>query len=364
MKEHVFIIAIIMVFLASCDLAKQSIDKEKSTRIETGKLISEVKSVKLGKIPASAEIVYHSGGALPGGGGSYIFVMDKNGNTVTQITFETPRNYEHAAVSYDKRRIVANEIRPEPSGTRSILWLYDLVEGAEANLVPEFYSAGGCGMDWDPDGYIYFAAHEKKVEITSPDDIANVGRLIEIYRIKFDGTDLKKLTDTVGSLEADVSVSEDGDLVASANAVAVGTPQEHPEIWVMNSDGTNSRSVHKGGPRGSATEGAHDPEISPDNKKVVFSKVNNDVPPNWPDIPGLNTAHDIWIANLDGTGLTRVTKPGSISIIPDWQGNLIVFTELNEKDNYKGASIINMDGTGYKRIKAGANSPKWIPKKK
>jgi len=69
-------------------------------------------AVSLGTIPTTAQIVYHFDG--------FIYVMDLDGSNATQITFQNPRNWEHAAVSYDHRRIVANEHGSEDS----CLWLF------------------------------------------------------------------------------------------------------------------------------------------------------------------------------------------------------------------------------------------------
>ena len=91
--------------------------------------------------------------------------------------------------------------------------------------------------------------------------------------------------------------------------------------------------------------------------------MNSEAPPNFPNNPAANTAHDIWIANREGSGLKRLTKPGPISMIPDWKGDAVVYTEISDKEQYSGASVVNArDGDqSPKRIKSGANSPKWIP---
>ena len=313
--------------------------------------------VRVAKVPALAEIVYHSGG--------YIYVMDRNGQNVTQITFENPHHYEHVAVSFDHRFVVANEQKPNPEGKPgglSLLWLFDLEKGTEARLVPEFDTAGNGGVAWDAKGFVYFAGKERDVvpdPKTQDDFIANAAAN-DVYRIKFDGTGLQRLTNTKTRGEADISVSEDGTLVTFMDVVT-DPGNEYTEIWVINSDGRNPRLVYTGGKPGIAS--VHDPEVSPDNTRVAFSKVDRDVPPNFPDHPVLNTAHDIWAINVDGTGFTRLTKPGPISIIPNWEDGLIVYTEISEKGNYIGASIVRADGQDQlpKRIKPGASSPKWIP---
>lgn len=318
---------------------------------------SEPGSVRFGEIPATAEIVYHRDG--------FVYVMDRNGEHVTRLTFEKSRNWEHVAVSFDHRYVVANEQLPNPSGEaggRSRVWLFDLETGTEAQLVPEFLTAGNGGVDWDPDGFVYFAGKEKDL-IASPttpaDFIANAGAN-DVYKVRLDGTALQRLTNTPSRGEADVSVSEDGSLVAFG-ALVIEPPNDYSEIWVTNSDGSDPQLVYVGGKPGVSS--VHDPEISPDNTKVVFSRVNSDVPPNFPDNPAANTAHDIYSVSMDGTGLARLTRPGPISIIPDWRDDSILYLELNDEGDYLGASMVSANGIEQapRRIGLGANVPKWIP---
>ncbi|MCI0620925.1 MAG: hypothetical protein L0387_04510 [Acidobacteria bacterium] len=329
-------------------LARYSAPREKP-------LLGPVQKVMLGKVHAQAEIVYHSG--------SHIYVMNRKGQNVAQITFENPRRYEHAAVSYDHRFIVANEQKPNPErkpGGVSLLWLFDLEKATETQLVPQFDTAGNGGVDWDRNGFVYFGGKERDVVLDPkrPEDFTANAAANDVYKIRFDGTGLQRLTNTKTRGESDVSVSEDGTLV-TFNDLAM--PEGVMEIWVINSDGSNPRRVYAGGKPG--VDSVHDPELSPDNTRVVFSRPDPKVPPNFPNNPVGNTAHDVWAIGRDGTGLKRLTRPGPISIIPDWKEGVVVYTELSEKDNYLGASIVRADGQDQvpERIKPGVNSPKWIP---
>lgn len=148
--------------------------------------------------------------------------------------------------------------------------------------------------------------------------------------------------DTPLAGEADVSISEDGSLIAYVSQPVDASPTI-TEIRVADADGTNPRVVFAAGEVREAS--AHDPETSPDNLKIVFSIVNSLVPPNFPQNPGANTAHDIWQMNLDGSGATRLTRPGPISIAPDWKGDTILYLEISESDRYAGASLVHPDQT-------------------
>jgi hypothetical protein len=103
--------------------------------------------------------------------------------------------------------------------------------------------------------------------------------------------------------------------------------------------------------------GTFDPEFSPDNTKLVFSRTNLDYV-NFPQY-SVSTAQDIVTLNADGTGsLFYVTVPGPVSICPDWQNGKIVYTEywdaaaIGSGTNYTGPALINPDGTGKTRVES------------
>jgi len=330
----------------------------KPKRKQAGAFITAPVQVKLHRIPDQAEIIFLQDG-------HYIYTMDRHGGDVTQITFEHPRNYEHVAVSFDRRFIVANEQLPNPTnqpGGNSLIWLFDLEHGTEAQLVPDFKTAGNGGVDWDANGFIYFAAQEKDVVANpqTPEDHIKNAAASDVYRIRHDGTGLLRLTRTTDGGEADAGVSPDGSLVSCIKEVINFPAENHTEVWVMNPDGSNPRMIYKGGLVKQAS--VHDPEISPDNKQVAFSKVNPDFK-NFPDNPSANTAHDLYVINLDGMGLRRVTRPGPISILPNWKDNLILYSEINETAQYAGISVVSDQGTEQlpDRLRSGPWGANWIP---
>ena len=142
------------------------------------------------------------------------------------------------------------------------------------------------------------------------------------------------------------------------------------QIWVARVDGTDPRMVDDGGPElgyyGGFPIGDFDPEISPDSRLVVFSRTNPRFL-NFKD--SVNTAHDLWVAPLDRSRpAQRITAPGPISIIPDWQGDRILYTEYDERGQYIGLVTIAPDGGGKRRLEGqlpglwqGGRHGKWIP---
>ncbi|MDJ0646921.1 MAG: hypothetical protein QNJ57_13140 [Flavobacteriaceae bacterium] len=312
--------------------------------------------VKLSPLPDSSKIIFHID--------NYIYAMDEDGSNLTQISFDDSYTLEHVAVSYDRTKLVSNYFSdPARGGLSSKMLLYDLVQKTVTPLVPDFEMAGNGGVDWDENGYIYFAAVAEfpyENPQTIPEFQANAAAN-DIYRVKFDGTDLQNLTNTIDRGEADVSVSPDG-LTIAYMATDITDPEDSvTEIWKRNTDGQQPELLFTGGK--DRVSSVHDPEISPDGKSVVFSQVNNEVPPVFPENPLANTAHDVIRLDFITHQQMKVTVPGPISIAPDWQGDTMLFLEITDKPPFPHAGIatIKSDGTGYKLIKNGSNIGKWIP---
>jgi len=296
-------------------------------------------------------------------GPSELYTMDAQGGAVTQITYNNPQAYEHAAVSCDRKMIAADRYLRSGTGPAG-LWLIDIARKTEARLVPGFFSAGDGGVDWDSKGLIYFAGRPA------------VNRKAGVFRIRPNGSGLEQLVvldPSDGGFVGDVSVSEDGSLLAYVRARAVpqgGRQVLKTQIWVARVDGTGQRMVDDGGPEfgnyGGFPIGDFDPELSPDNRFVVFSRTNTHFV-NFKD--SLHTAHDLWVAALDGSRpARRITVPGPISIIPDWHDGRILYTEYDERGNYIGLVTVAPDGTDKRRLEhhlqnvwAGGRHGKWIP---
>ncbi len=298
-------------------------------------------------LASSVDIVFYEGPLIKA-------INSSGGGTVTLATVAAGRDLEHVAVSPDRSRLVANY---RIGAGQSRVMVIDLMTGVQTDLLPGFYMAGNGGVDWDHNGFIYFSAIDALPfpGTSVPAELILNGAAENIWRVKYDGTSPQQLTSTTDRAEADVAVSQDGSMLTYVVTILEEPP--HTEIWVANINGSSPQQVYVGGVSG--VESAHDPELSPDNSQVVFSKVN----PLFFNFPaGPNTAHDIYKINVNGTGLTLLTTPGPISIIPDWKGSKIVFLELDDDTvDYLGAVTIDDTGANYSRIYSGASTPKWIP---
>lgn len=309
-------------------------------------------SVKVGKIPPSAQLVFHHT--------NMIFVSNADGTGRTQITFDNTKTYEHVAVSPDRRYIAANYFtNMQTLGASSKMVLYDLVAGTETALVPTFVMAGNGGVDWDLQGRIYFAAVGALPfpNPTTPEQSKVNAGANDIWRIKFDGTGLTRITNTQDKGEADVSVHEKGGLITY---VAKDLNTNLHELWVKDI------SSPTGGQQKVFTafdvqRTVHDPEMSPDGAELVFSMLNPDFH-NFPNDPQINTAQDIYRVKLNGTGLLRITAPGPISILPDWKGTKVIHMRMSDQTTppWSGMIIMNPDGGAPMQIND-VNMPKFIP---
>ena len=166
-------------------------------------------------------------------------------------------------------------------------------------------------------------------------------------------------------------------------------------IWVMNEDGSGRTRLTDG----PAHVFQHDlnPDLSTDGSRIVFvsdrdvdyrewklyvmnvdgtgltritDNIFSDSPPAWsPDGSRiafhayLDANWDIYVINADGTGLTRLTHEPSDDLYPDWSpdGSRIVFTAIRGSD--AGLYTIGADGSNPTRLTGfpGGRGAAWSP---
>ncbi len=160
----------------------------------------------------------------------------------------------------------------------------------------------------------------------------------EIYSMKPDGSDMKRLTFTGSNTEP--AYSPDGSRIAFIS----GRDSQY-EIYVMNANGTNQRRLTNSG----VTE--QNPVWSPDGTRILF-----EAPPS-----GTNN-RDIWVMNADGTGKTNLTNNPAIDGDPAWSpdGTKIAFNSAGRPEQFnQDIYVMNADGSGQTNITPNTTNPDY-----
>lgn len=335
-------------FLSSDETTSPGVGGSNERTTETFENIGTIESATVETIPEEAEIVYHDG--------INIFVSDRTGSFTEQLTDTEGRNWEHVSVSPGHRYLVANEWVRIDGIDVSRVFLFDLMGGTEIQLLADFVSAGEGGVEWNPTGILYLSATEVR------------GGSADLYEMRVDGTGLTKITNTLELDERDVSVSKDGTKIIFMGGTEVGGGLIENDIYASFNDGNGQVLLRRANqPTRLRVGGVSDPEYSPDAETIVYSEENYVVTPLYTEKenkPELNTAHDLWTMNADGSGRMRLTSDeGNISIAPSWQGDEIIYTHVSRRGNTPVYSIgaIKADGSERRRMLEGGRYAKWIP---
>jgi TolB protein len=106
-------------------------------------------------------------------------------------------------------------------------------------------------------------------------------------------------------------------------------------LYVMNADGSNSRLVTD-----KVMEAAA-PAWSPDGGKIAFTAgISGGFGMTRPSV-------DIYLVNIDGSGLTELTRDSGANSSPSWSpdGKQIVFTSTRDSDGKPRIWVMNADGS-------------------
>lgn len=171
----------------------------------------------------------------------------------------------------------------------------------------------------------------------------------DIYVADSTGTIVKKLTDAPG-YDAEATVSPKGDKI-----VFTSDRSGDLELWTMNIDGSNQRQITTGlGYDGGAF-------FSPDGTQLVFRASRPTTDSAIAEYKALlkqglvaPTEMEIYVCNVDGSGLRKVTSLGKANWAPyfDPKGKRILFSSNHHSQRGYDFQIymINVDGSGLKRI--------------
>jgi Tol biopolymer transport system component len=232
--------------------------------------------------------------------------------------------------------------------------------GAAARRITDPGTGTDAGPAWSPDG-------SRIVFARSADNATSRG----LYLVNRDGSGLRRLTKRD---DGGPSWSPDGKRIAFTHSL--GTLSLRSHVRVIDADGKNERVL---------LHGADSPDWSPDgsriaftwafgnaiavldlktkrSKRVIRSKTSPGSPAWSPDgtqiaffdftVPSDTSFIDIpeiYVVNVDGTGLRRLTRDTEYDSDPTWTPDgRIVFASYRE-----GSSrlyIMNRDGTGLRRF--------------
>jgi Tol biopolymer transport system component len=131
-----------------------------------------------------------------------------------------------------------------------------------------------------------------------------------VFVVNVNGTGLKRILPPSVSAGLALNWSPQGNDIVLSRRV---TPDLHSSLWIVHADGSGLHQVNvqPSGACGGANsdpsaDGCFGPNWSPDGTKIVFAKgKNGDIDSN------------IFMVNVDGTGLTQVTHGGAANS-PDW----------------------------------------------
>ncbi len=176
-----------------------------------------------------------------------------------------------------------------------------------------------------------------------------------IFVANADGSDMKKITDNP-KYDAEPIVSPDG------KQIVFGSQREGDfDIYIMSSDGSNVRRLtdsigYDGGPW-----------FSPDGKKIVWRAwypETEEEKTMWQDCMENNyivpVPLDLWFMDADGSNKKKILHNGATNFAPSWHpdGKRIIFSsnmddwheDIRKFGHNFELYIINIDGTGLERI--------------
>jgi TolB protein len=160
----------------------------------------------------------------------------------------------------------------------------------------------------------------------------------QIYSVNPDGTGDGKISSTAGAIDDHPAWSPDGRRIAFTSYRSFSGAA----IYVMNADGSGARML---------VDGGEHPAWSPDGSKILLTSISGMIGGNI----------DIWVINVDGHALTRLTDHPAIDIYPTWSpdGQKIAFA--SNRTNY---AIWTMNANGSNETLIGGpngNEPSWSP---
>lgn len=294
----------------------------------------------------------HAGTAMKTGEGAFV---DKHMNNVMQLTDEGDNG--EAYFSRDGRRLIFQSNRGGYGCDK--IWTMN-ADGSDKKMVSPAHGAHTCSFFFPDNKHIVFASTGHL-----PGDCPSRTGLpagyvwplypYDIFLANDDGTDLRKITDNP-QYDAEPVVSPDG------GEIVFGSQRNGDfDIYRMHADGSGViRLTDKTGYDGG-------PWFSPDGRKIAWRAWYPETEEEkalWKDCMEKDyivaVPLDIWVMDADGSNKLRLTKNGATNWAPSWHpdGRRIIFSS-NMDDWHEDIKkfghnfelyLINIDGTGLERL--------------
>jgi len=263
-----------------------------------------------------------------------IYVLDPETGDLTQLTKGQGNNYD-PAWSPDGSRIafISDRDRKPPYGT---IWLMN-ADGSDPHPLLETGDYIELGPTWSPDG-TRIAFQSNRGEGVNPD----------IFILDIASGALTNLTNHP-NMDANPAWSPDGTKIAF-----VSDRSGNPEIWVVNTDGSELRQITK-----RPSLGDWRPDWSPDGRSLIFE--------SYPTVaPRL-----LYIQDLDDAEAREVETFSVWNMWPAWvTDELILYaaSEEYDEDTYKGSPanlyLQNLQTGEVHQLTSGPSDdgrPSWRP---
>jgi TolB protein len=136
--------------------------------------------------------------------------------------------------------------------------------------------------------------------------------------------------------------SPDGRKIVFERSPGLSGKVGYSNLYVMNADGSGQKNLT---PRPRSTHKTN-PVWSPDGRKIAF-----EVEPGCgPPFPCVGDPSEIYVVNVDGSGLRNLTRNSAFDRISAWSrdGRRIAFVSF--RDGSSELYVVNADGSGQRRL--------------
>lgn len=299
--------------------------------------------------PDGAQILFDSNGALDGSDAlndnetGNIWVVDADGTGLTNLTalkaaladsFDARWSPDGSQIVYSSARAFDGSDAAN-AGTVGNIWIMD-ADGGNATPLTELTAANSNQPVWSPDGTQI--AFRSRGALDGSDTLNGASN---IWVMNADGSEKTALTNlTTSGLFTSLEWSPDGtQIIFTSNRALDGNDEANinsvANVWVMNVDGTGLTHLTDLTASNTFTS---TPRQSPDGEKIGFYSARA--------LDGSDAAisnSNIWTMNPDGSSLSALTQFSDIALGPsefDWSpdGTMIAFASGTAFDGSNAAN--------------------------